>query len=268
MNMVNTTPDVITSSECLQSGLSISDAKHIKGCSEYKLQFFPMHQPKGALHTVVGIQGSGKTKWRKLISDHFSKNNLPYDVISPDDIRTDILKGKGLTDDEIASFLSFGADSELENETWREVRLQLNRCLSDRKQCIFDATNTRAENQYNKGRDEFFDIAKEHNKVPIYVTVLNINPEAAIYRDSQRKRSVGRNIIINTYNALKNDYTKLFDSRISYRNLGDDAQFNVAEIDVRISEEECKKMGSINPIDHTCDIYTVNKLSIEQKMRL
>lgn len=239
-------PDIRTESGCLLEGI---DPLKIKGCSEYKYTFFPnVKSEKSSLHMVVGIPGSGKTlTWRKSLEDHFKNMQLPYDLISLDDIR-----------DEQPNYNQYNAvDPDIEESVIEEAKQKFIQCIKGRKNCIVDATNVTnesrkffLENTLNRGGD-------------VYVTVFNTHPEIAVHRDARRPdRSVGRSTILLKYNELMSDMgypALLLEREEAHKNK---LNFHVAIIDTVLSKLECSKMGKFNPISNTCDVFNVTQLPV------
>lgn len=230
--LLDTEPDVRTSSSCFYPHV---DPIKVKGCIDYKYKFFPTKSSNnGKLHITVGIPASGKTTYIQNLSSHLHDSKIPFEVIFIDNIKN---KNKNLSEAEITNI----------------TQNQIGQCLRSKKECIYDASNIT-----NEQRKPFLDTAIQ-NRSDIFVTVFNINPEIAVYRDARRGNdSVGRKTIMKAYQKMKSeegieDIWKERDEALQHN-----YKYNVGIIDVELSKNECNKIGEMNPLDNNCEIKTSN----------
>ena len=135
------------------------------------------------LIVMVGLPGSGKSTLIRGFNNHLSLSY--YQVFSSDTYREKLL---GDENDQTGNELVF-----------KTLYADLRAALQAGKNCVFDATNTTL-----KARRRIFEQIKDISQVEEVVAIVMSTPfEECVWRDSNRDRTVGRDVIYKFYSSFQ-----------------------------------------------------------------
>ena len=133
------------------------------------------------LIVMVGLPGSGKSTLIEKLNRYME---VPYVVFSSDAYRERILGNEG--------------DQSNNELIFKTLYTDLHAALQEGKNCVFDATNTTL-----KARKRIFEQIKDLTEINITALVVSTPFEECVWRDSQRSRKVGRDVIYKFYSSFQ-----------------------------------------------------------------
>lgn len=154
---------------------------------KYSKKAYTLNLKEGKMLLLpIGIQGSGKSTWRDML---IKKYGEIIGTVSPDEIRVS----------------HFGIEYDLakEEEVWKVVEKELEKCVVNKQICILDATNI---DKFS--REMPIRIAKKLG-IKVKAFFFDIDPQYALYRISKRERKIPEERVMLYYHTLLEEFPML-----------------------------------------------------------